>query len=130
MANIERSRLDRADGSIQRVWRLTPTGQHSLFWLNSIYKGPVVVRAPNAATARSVVARAFGLVRPTRPAEIANVPWLQEPLATCDEVDDQPGRSVGPTRILEPLDLRGGLIRPPSQPRTTAVPQPDKPDDA
>ncbi|WP_439816720.1 hypothetical protein [Zavarzinia sp. CC-PAN008] len=124
MADLGRTRLDRADVTVQRIWRLAPTERHSLHWLHSIYKGPVLVRAPNEAQARRAVARAFGLARPTRPLEAGQIPWLQADLATCDEQECDPACCTGPTRIIEPLDMIAARTLLRAAPLAAAAPGP------
>ncbi len=85
------------------IWKLEPASPDEHHWRASTYVGPVIVRAPDEATAGSVAAAAFGITPEMIPgAEVPLVPWGYPWLVTCVRLENSDFDEEGPEAILGP----------------------------
>ena len=85
------------------IWKLEPAELDSHHWAASTYKRPVVIRAADEETARSIASAAFftGTSKPPGK-EIPSDPWRQVWLTPCTKLEGSDFREDGPDAILEP----------------------------
>ncbi len=85
------------------IWKLEPVNPDEHHWRASTYVGPVIVRAPDEATAGSVAANAFGIAAEKPPgAEVPLLPWVHSWLVTCVRLENSDFDEEGPEAILGP----------------------------
>jgi hypothetical protein len=85
------------------LWVLTPVDLADPNWEASSYRGPVMVRAPNAQKARAVAARTFDVKTGFKPGQgLRFPPWRRAALVTVARVHDPRFEPEGATEVLEP----------------------------
>ena len=85
------------------IWKLKPVNPDEHHWRASTYVGPVIVRAPDEATARFFAAKAFGIAAELLPGlEVSLLPWVHSRLVTCVRLDNSDFDEEGPEAILGP----------------------------
>ncbi len=85
------------------IWRLEPVNRDEHHWRASTYVGPVIVRAPDEATAGGVAGDAFGIAAEKLPgAEVPLSPWIHPWLVTCVRLENSDYVEEGPDTILGP----------------------------
>lgn len=86
-----------------RIWRLTPIDTNDRNWDASIYKGEVIVRAPNERIARSAASLSFAIATRIIPGEeIKFTPWRHADLVKAEPMKDGPWPAHGPISIFDP----------------------------
>ncbi len=95
------------------IWKLEPTNLESPDWQISTNRGRVIVRAPDAMSARKVAAEHF--TRGARPVVIGQdspaSPWTNPELVTCTELADSDFDPDGPAEVLGPLSWEPEALR-------------------
>ena len=87
------------------IWKLEPTDIESEDWRTSTYKGPVIVRAKDEASARLLAVEAFGIaVRRKAGNDTPLMVWSQGELVTCIRLDDSEYKKEGPEEVLSPKE--------------------------
>jgi hypothetical protein len=102
------------------VWRLVPVDLLDPNWEASSHRGPVVVRAPDEASARATAEAAFGVKSRFAPGEGMKVPpWTRPELVRVVLLEQSIHPAEGLTEVLEPSFDRDIASRPPvKKPRT------------
>ena len=95
------------------LWRLTPIDLNDRTWLTSEVRDILIVRAPDALTARETAGSAFGIVPQYIPGEDPPLdsPWIHVGLVKAEEIEDDRFQSEGPTEVLDPSKARQLWIR-------------------
>jgi hypothetical protein len=81
------------------IVRLTPLDPQSPLWQRSCYRGPVVIRAADVATARQIASRAFVAAPPAMDHTLGD-PWQY--LVTYEVCTDSGYPEEGPEELLFP----------------------------
>jgi hypothetical protein len=85
------------------VWRLNPIDLADPNWEASSYRGLVIVRAPNEASARKAAEDAFGVQTRFSPGKGMHIPpWTRSELVRAEIIDSPVYAAEGPTEVLEP----------------------------
>jgi hypothetical protein len=85
------------------LWKLTPHDSQDPNWQASSYRGLVIVRAPDEASARDAAARAFDVKTRFKPGEgVLAPPWRRPATVKAERVEDARYEAEGPTEILYP----------------------------
>jgi hypothetical protein len=85
------------------LWQLTPIDSKDPSWEASTYRGRVVVRARDEATARAKAENVFGAKTRFKPGSgIKAPPWKRPGLVAAEIIEDPRYRTEGPTEILYP----------------------------
>ena len=84
------------------IFKLTPTANASDHWKGCIYKGVVIVRAPDESETRQAATEAFGIVKHIPGRDTPLPPWKLKNLVSCTEATDLGIEAEGKTEILSP----------------------------
>ena len=84
------------------IFKLTPTANASDHWKGCIYKGVVIVRAPDESEARQAATEAFSVVKHSPGRDTLLPPWKLKDLVSCTKAADLGLKVEGKTEILSP----------------------------
>lgn len=90
-----------------KVFKLYPIAEHAEApeWHASLYKGEVLVAAPNEGAARMCVTQKVWIATPFKQGEeVLYNPWNSARLVKCEEISDYTDLPDGPG-IIEPSEL-------------------------
>jgi hypothetical protein len=98
------------------IWKLTPVATDDPLWLASSHRGPVVVRAPDEASARAAAQQEFGVAARFPPGTgIVGAPWTRPNLVRAEILEGSRHTTDGPLAVLAPFETDLAAQPPPKR---------------